>query len=591
MIILKSFALKPRHRHLFGMIRRNRKKFLVAGFCMLLVSATTSAMGYLLKPVIDKIFVNRDTTGLMLFPLLVIVIAVVRGVATYGQEYYLNYVAQDIIRRLRNDLYDHIQGLSLAFFQSEHTGALMSRITNDVNVIKTMVSTTITSALRDTSTIIGLAMVILYMNWRLAIIAFLILPIAYFPVFELGRRVRRISTVCHEAMADLSAFLHETLAGNKIVKAFGMEEHEKIRFYAKTDNLFTMEIRHVVIRTLSSPIMELLGGLAVAFVIWYGGWQVIKGISTPGKFISFLTCTLLLYDPVKKLSRLNNAVQQGLAAVDRIYDIIETPPAITDPEQPRKIVIQPHSLTFENVSFHYEGIPDKPVLRDIDLFIPSGQVLALVGMSGGGKSTLANLIPRFYDVSKGRILIDGVDIRELRVSDLRRQIAVVTQEPILFNETVRDNIAYGNRLASEAELVAAAQAAYAHDFIMGFPHGYDTVIGEAGGRLSGGEKQRLCIARALLKDAPILILDEATSSLDSEAEALVQKALANLMRGRTTVVIAHRLATITAADQIAVLADGVIVEKGTHEQLLALEGEYSKLYRMQFSGNTVGASD
>ncbi|MFZ5766884.1 MAG: ABC transporter ATP-binding protein [Thermodesulfobacteriota bacterium] len=563
----------------------------MAGFCMLLVSATTSAMGYLLKPVIDKIFVNRDTTGLMLFPLLVIVIAVVRGVATYGQEYYLNYVAQDIIRRLRNDLYDHIQGLSLAFFQSEHTGALMSRITNDVNVIKTMVSTTITSALRDTSTIIGLAMVILYMNWRLAIIAFLILPIAYFPVFELGRRVRRISTVCHEAMADLSAFLHETLAGNKIVKAFGMEEHEKIRFYAKTDNLFTMEIRHVVIRTLSSPIMELLGGLAVAFVIWYGGWQVIKGISTPGKFISFLTCTLLLYDPVKKLSRLNNAVQQGLAAVDRIYDIIETPPAITDPEQPRKIVIQPHSLTFENVSFHYEGIPDKPVLRDIDLFIPSGQVLALVGMSGGGKSTLANLIPRFYDVSKGRILIDGVDIRELRVSDLRRQIAVVTQEPILFNETVRDNIAYGNRLASEAELVAAAQAAYAHDFIMGFPHGYDTVIGEAGGRLSGGEKQRLCIARALLKDAPILILDEATSSLDSEAEALVQKALANLMRGRTTVVIAHRLATITAADQIAVLADGVIVEKGTHEQLLALEGEYSKLYRMQFSGNTVGASD
>ncbi len=570
------------------MIRQNRKKFLVAGFCMLLVSVTTSAMGYMLKPVIDKIFVNRDTTGLMLFPLLVIVIAVVRGVATYGQEYYLNYVAQDIIRRLRNDLYNHIQGLSLAFFQNEHTGALISRITNDVNVIKTMVSTTITSALRDTSTIIGLAAVILYMNWRLAIIAFLILPIAYFPVFELGRRVRRISTGCHEAMGDLSAFLHETIAGNKIVKAFGMEEHEKIRFHAKTDNLFTMEIRHVVVRTLSSPIMELLGGLAVAFVIWYGGWQVIQGISTPGKFISFLTCTLLLYDPVKKLSRLNNAVQQGLAAVDRIYDIIETPPAITDPVHPRKIANQPHSLTFESVSFHYGGSPDKPVLRDIDLFIPSGQVLALVGMSGGGKSTLANLIPRFYDVCTGCIQVDGVDIRELRVADLRRQIAVVTQEPILFNETVRDNIAYGNRLASEAELVAAAQAAYAHDFIMGFPHGYDTVIGEAGGRLSGGEKQRLCIARALLKDAPILILDEATSSLDSEAEALVQKALANLMRGRTTVVIAHRLATITAADQIAVLADGVLVEKGTHEELLALEGEYSKLYRMQFSGSKAG---
>ena len=346
--------------------------------------------------------------------------------------------------------------------------------------------------------------------------------------------------------------------------------------------MFNLEIKGVKVRALSSPIMEFFGGLGIAFVIWYGGSQVIAGTTTPGTFMSFLACVLLLYDPVRKLSHLNNTIQQGMAAADRVFDIVETRPEIEDPEDPRPMPDGSHEVQFEAVHFSYG---DKPVLNGIDLSVHQGEVLAMVGMSGGGKSTLANLIPRFFDVTGGRILIDGIDIRTFTVADLRRQIAIVTQEPILFNETVRANIAYGRPEATEDQIVAAARAAFAHDFVTRFPKGYDTPIGELGSRLSGGEKQRLCIARALVRDAPILILDEATASLDSEAEAVVQKALENLMRGRTTIVIAHRLSTIAGADQIAVIVNGRIVEQGDHNTLLAQKGEYHKLYMMQHTGN------
>ena len=547
-----------------------------------MISTATTAMGYLIKPVIDDIFVNKDTAGLLWLPLLIITVFLIKGLGSYGQEYFMNYVGEDIIRRLRNQLYDRIQDLPLAFFQKERTGTLMSRITNDVNILKAMVSSAVTGSLRDVSTIIGLTAVIFYQNWRMAIIAFVVLPLAFWPVVILGRKVRRVSTGCQQAMAELSAFLHETFSGNKIVKAFGMEGHEKKRFFEKTDRLFKLEIKGVVIRALSSPIMEFFAGLGVAFIIWYGGSEVIAGKTTPGTFMSFLACVLLLYDPLRKLSSLNNAIQQGLAAADRVFDIVETQSEIQDPATPQPIKSEPHDLMIEKVRFSYG---DQEILKGIDLKVDRGEVLALVGMSGGGKSTLANLIPRFFDVTGGRICIDGIDIRQLAVADLRRQISIVTQEPILFNETVRDNIAYGRPEATEAQIVTAATAAFAHDFILRFPKGYDTLIGELGGRLSGGEKQRLCIARALIKDAPILILDEATSSLDSEAEAVVQKALQNLMQGRTTVVIAHRLSTIVAADRIAVIVSGCIVEEGTHESLYSKNGEYRKLYRMQHAAD------
>ncbi|MCB2146934.1 MAG: ABC transporter ATP-binding protein/permease [Deltaproteobacteria bacterium] len=547
-----------------------------------MISGATTAMGYMIKPVIDDIFVNKDTTGLLLLPLLVIGIFLVNGLGRYGQEYFMNYVGEDIIRRLRNQLYDRIQDLPLAFFQKERTGTLMSRITNDVNILKAMVSTAVTGSLRDVATVVGLTAVIFYQNWRMAILAFFILPVAFWPIFILGRKVRRVSTGCQQAMAELSAFLHETFAGNKIVKAFGMEPHEKQRFFDQTRRLFDLEIKGVKVRALSSPIMEFFGGLGIAFVIWYGGSEVIAGKTTPGTFMSFLACVLLLYDPVRKLSHLNNTIQQGLAASDRVFDIVETSSDIQDPATPHPMPSGSHDVQFDNVHFSYG---EKDVLRGIDLRIDKGQVLALVGMSGGGKSTIANLIPRFFDVTGGHIRIDGIDVRDMAVADLRRQIAIVTQEPILFNETVRDNIAYGRPDATEDQIVAAAKAAFAHDFILRFPNGYDTMIGELGGRLSGGEKQRLCIARALIKDAPILILDEATSALDSEAEAVVQKALENLMHGRTTVVIAHRLSTIAGADRIAVVVGGSIVEEGTHGSLLARKGEYDKLYRMQYAAN------
>ena len=563
------------------MVRGNWLRLLLAMFCMLLMAGASSAIPFMIKPVVDDIFISKDVTMLRLVPLAVVLIYLVLGAAMYGQEYFLGWVGHDVIRQLRNSLYDKIQDLPISFFQAEKTGSLMSRITNDVSVIRDMVSTAITGAIRDLFTIIGLTGVIFYRDWKSALAALVVLPLAFYPIVRLGRRVRRVTTGTQEIRADLSAFLHETFAGNKIVKAIGMESYEKRRFFDKTRKLFRLEMKAVKAKALSSPLMEFLGGLGVAFVIWYGGSKVIAGTSTPGTFFSFMGAVLMLYGPVKKLSKLNNTVQQGLAGVDRVFDILEQGSDIRDPLNPLAIPPGPHRIAFRDVWFRYDA---KPILRGITLDVGPGEILALVGMSGGGKTSLVNLIPRFYDVSRGAVLIDGIDIRAVAVSDLRRQIAIVTQDPILFNDTVRNNIAYGKPEATDAEIEAAARAAYAWDFIQNFPEGFNTLIGELGGRLSGGQKQRICIARALLKNAPILILDEATSSLDSESEALVQKALANLMRGRTTFVIAHRLSTIGHARRVVAIVDGAIVEQGTHEELLAAEGVYHKLYQMQFDG-------
>jgi len=577
-----KLKLKDRHKHLLALIKENKFRLFLAMACMLVIAVASSATAFLVKPVLDDIFFNKDTTMLKIIPLVVILIYFLRGLGMYGQDYLMNYVGENIIKDLRNDLYNRIQDLPIAFFHKEQTGVLMSRITNDVNIIKTMVSTAVTGSLKDSFTIVGLTFVIFYRDWKMALFAFIILPVAFFPIVEFGRRVRRISTGWQEAMADLNSFLHETIAGNKIVKAFGMESYEKKRFFNKTLGLFKLEMKAVIARSLSSPIMEFLGGLGIAFIIWYGGYKVITGSSTAGTFFSFMAAVLMLYDPVKKLSGLNNAVQQGLAAADRVFDIIEMESDIKERKDPITIQRGPHRVTFENVFFKYD---DVMVLKDINLDVQSGEVLALVGMSGGGKTSLVNLIPRFYDVTRGAIRIDGVDIRDVSLSSLRDQMAIVTQEPILFNDSVRNNIAYGKLDATDEEIIKAAEAAYAYDFIQNFPNKFDTNIGELGGRLSGGEKQRICIARALLKDAPILILDEATSSLDAEAEMLVQKALENLMKGRTTFVIAHRLSTIDYADRIVVIVNGRVEEEGKQEELISMQGEFFKLYQMQYSND------
>jgi subfamily B ATP-binding cassette protein MsbA len=429
-------------------------------------------------------------------------------------------------------------------------------------------------------TIVGLVGVIFYQIWQLALIAFIVLPAAYFPILHLGRRVRRNSRRCQEAVGELNAFLHETFAGAKIVKAFGREDYEKKRFAGKTADLLRLEMRQAIARSLSSPVNEFLAGIGIALIIWYGGTHVIRGTYTTGTFLSFMAAVLMLYEPIKRLGKLNNLLQQGFAATDRIFDILEHPAEIREPEHPVALVSKPHRVAFEHVYFRYDR---HMVLNDIDLGVEPGEVVALVGASGGGKTSLVNLIPRFYDVSAGAVTMDGVDVRSVSLSDLRREIAIVTQDPILFNDTVRANIAYGRPGASDGDIRAAAEAAYAHEFIEGFAEGYDTRIGELGGRLSGGQKQRLCIARALLKNAPVLILDEATSSLDSESETLVQKALENLIANRTTFIIAHRLSTISHAHRIVVILDGRIIEEGTHDRLMEMQGEYFKLYTMQFS--------
>ncbi len=569
------------HR-ILALVKSQWPRLVLAMFCMMLVAALIAATAYLVKPVLDEIFVNRDKRMLQLLPLAIIIIYVLRGGAYFGQAYLMNYVGRCIIKRLRDDLYSHIQMLPLSFFQKHETGVLMARIMNDVNLVKGMVSDAVTGVLKDFFSILGLLFVIFYRDWVLALIAITVLPVAVIPIVKFGRRMRKLSTRCQEAMADMSFLLHETFTGTRIVKAFGMEAHENRRFFEKTARLFKYEIKAVIVRAMSSPVMELLGGIGITFIIWYGGHKVITGTSTPGTFFSFMAALIMLYEPIKRISRLNNVIQEGLAAAVRIYDILDTDSDIQESLDAVALKGGRHSVVFRNVSFKYE---DQMVLRNINLRVKNGEIVALVGMSGGGKTTLVNLIPRFYDVTEGAILIDGQDVRDVSIASLRSHIGIVTQDPMLFNDTIQNNIAYGRLDASESDIVAAAKAAYAYDFIQNFPDRFGTVVGEKGVRLSGGEKQRICIARALLKNAPILILDEATSSLDTESELAVQGALENLMKGRTTLIIAHRLSTIRHADRIIVIVNGRIVEEGKHEELLALHGEYFKLHDMQFENN------
>ncbi|RPJ81148.1 MAG: ABC transporter ATP-binding protein, partial [Deltaproteobacteria bacterium] len=451
----KKFQLKNRHKVLISMIKENKFRLFLATCCMITVAGTQALAAYLIEPALDDIFVNKDTVMLTWIPLAILIVFFLRGLGMYGQSYFMSYVGEGIIRQLRDMLYKRITDLPLSFFYQEKTGVLMSRLTNDVNIIKNMVSNAVTGAMHDFFKILFLTVTIFYLIWKLALIAFFILPIAFYPIVVFGRRVRRVSTGWQEAMAELNSFLHETFAGNKIVKAFGMETYEKERFYSKSRNLFQLEMKSVVAKALSSPVMEIFGGLGIAFVIWFGGTQVIDGHLTVGKFIAFLAAVLMLYEPVKQLSKLNNVLQEGLAATDRVFDIIERESDIREIENPREIETRPHQVTLKDVYFRYE---DEMVLKNINIDVQPGEVLALAGMSGGGKSSLVNLIPRFYDVARGAILIDGIDIRELSISSLRKQIAIVTQEPILFNESIRNNIAYGNPDASDAEVEAAAKA-------------------------------------------------------------------------------------------------------------------------------------
>jgi subfamily B ATP-binding cassette protein MsbA len=533
----------------------------------------------MVKPLLDKIFFEQDQTTLNLLPLALVLIFLCKGFFYYIYTVYLEKVGQGVIRDLREQVFAHLHALPISYFHQTPTGELISRVISDVTLIQYAVSQALVGIIKDLLQAVSLLGVIFYMNWQLASMSMVFLPAAIIPIVIFGRLHRLYSNQSQETMARISNILHETIAGNRIVKAFCMEKYEAGRFGKAVQRLFAIYVSDAKVRNFSHALMELMGGVFVAFVIWYGGHQVLKGNSTPGTFFAFLTALVMIYEPIKSLSRVNSTVQQGIAAANRVFKILDTVPEITD--RPGALTLAPlkEKIEFRRVGFSYDG--RTKVLDNINLLVKQGECLALVGTSGAGKTSLVNLVPRFFEVSSGRILIDGHDIRDVSLASLRGQIAIVTQQTILFNDTVRNNIAYGEPDRADEDIIEAASAAHALDFIRQLPEGFNSIIGESGAKLSGGQQQRISIARALLKNAPILILDEATSSLDTESEREVQKALENLMRNRTTLVIAHRLSTIRNADRIIVMQQGKIIEEGNHEQLLANKGVYEMLHDMQ----------
>lgn len=558
-----------------------RLQFFGAVFCALMVSVTTAVYAWIVRPVMDELFIKQDTDMLMVIPAAIFLVALLKGIFFYCQAYLMQYVGNHIVADIRKELYHHIVLLPVGFHAKNSTGELMSSVVNDVSMIQMAVSTVVKNIVQQFLTLIALCAVVFYQNWRLACIAVLVMPLMAYPLVRLGRRLRKVAWVGQEKVADLTNILQETFAGIRLVKGFGREDFEAERFSKRNMDYFKAVMRSTSVSELASPLMETISSLGVAAIIWYGGSQVMRETMTPGTFFSFMTATMLMYGPIKGLSSANNMLQQAIAAAERVFAIWDLKNERAMDEGKRVLPDVQGSVAFQDVSFSYDGAAS-PALSKINLKANPGDIVALVGSSGAGKSTLVNLIPRFYDIDGGAILIDGISTQEVTLSSLRTQIGIVSQEIVLFDGSVRWNLAYGVEGVSEDKVVSAAKAAYADVFIRKMPLGYDTVIEKAGVNLSGGERQRLAIARALLKDPPILILDEATSALDSESESIVRKALADLMKHRTTFVIAHRLSTIQKATCILVVDHGRIVEMGRHEELIKKNGPYKKVHRMQF---------
>ena len=571
------------YRRLVPYVRPYVPILILGSVLALVVSGMEGLIAWLVKPVMDDIFIRRDSLMLKLIPLALLAVYVVKGLARYLQANLMASVGERVVARLRRELYTHIQSMPLAFFSDVHSADLMSRMLTDVARLARLSSGVLVMAVRQLGTIAALLVVMVAREWALTLMALAAFPVIAVVVRVIGRRLYRINKRAQERVAQLAVLLHESLSGTKIVKAFGRERHEQVRFDALNDRLLALSLKNVRADEVTEPLMEVAGALGIMAVLWYGGYQVIEGHMTPGTLFSFTAAALMLYGPVRRLSRSLNVVQQSTASVERVFYILDLPPAITDRPGATRLETFTRTLAFERVDFRY-GDADEMTLKEIALEVRKGEVVAFVGMSGAGKSTLMDLVPRFHDVTAGRITLDGHDLREVTQDSLRAQLGVVTQETFLFSDTIRYNIAYGRPDATFEEIVRAARQAHAHDFILACPDGYDTLVGERGVRLSGGQRQRIAIARAFLKNPPILILDEATSDLDAESEFMVQQALAELMRGRTVLVIAHRLATVRNADRIVVVHDGRIAEIGRHEELIARDGIYRRLYALQMEG-------
>jgi subfamily B ATP-binding cassette protein MsbA len=591
------------YRRLLGYVRPYVwPRFAIAITCMLIFSASNGVMPFLVRSVFDDIFASKNVLMLYMVPLIILLTFTIRGVVNYGNQYFTEWVAQKVITDLRDAMNQRVQSLPLSYFNRTPTGTIVSRVTNDVAQLRNSLVESSVALMRDSTSLVTLVCVAFYMDWVLAIIGFVVFPVSVLPVLNLSKRLRRYSKSGQATLGNLTALLQETIQGNRIVKAFGMEQYELERFGAENRRLFGLYMKASRAKALIQPIMEMLAAFGIAGVVLYGGYSVINGGRTQGDFLAFLTALVLVYDPFKGLAKISGAIQQGVGSAERVFELIDEPTDVVERFGARAMGAFHDEIRFGRVSFRYpprstSGTVDGGVvaaapsgngsreeayaLRDIDLVLKRGEAVALVGMSGGGKSTLADLIPRFYDPTEGAITLDGTDLRDVTLASLRAQIGIVTQFTFLFNDTIRANLAYGSTTPSQAAVEEAARAANAHDFISALPDGHDTVVGELGVTLSGGQRQRIAIARALLKNAPILILDEATSALDSESERLVQDAIERLMAGRTTLVIAHRLATIRRVDRIVVLSEGRIAEEGTHDELIARGQLYRRLHDQQ----------
>jgi len=574
---------------LLAYARPYRGRLVAAVAAMLFYAGASAGLVTLIKPLMDSVLSDRlDLTfwgirvDLRTWSLAVLGIYLFKGLGAYFSTYLMTDVGQRVVRDLRNQLFRHILNQSAGFFSRRTSGQLLSGITNDVQQIQLAVSETVGDLLREGLSVFGFACLMFYYDYKLALVVVTGAPIVVYPLVRLGQRVRRTSRRVQEELAHLSHITIEAFAGHRIVKAFGAEAHESARFGRASERLYRTYLKVTSTVSILPPLMEFLGGVAVVGLIWYGSRKIGTGGMTQGDFFSFVVAAFMMYGPIKKLSRVNANLQQAIAASERIFELLDTHSEVL--ERPGAATLAPivRGMEFRNVTFQYEDDPSRYVLRDVSFSVEAGQVIALVGLSGAGKTTLVNLIPRFFDVTSGAILVDSKDIRDVTLKSLRAQIGIVTQETVLFDESIASNIAYGSPGATPAQIESAARAAHAHEFVVTLPNQYDTWIGERGQRLSGGQRQRLAIARALLKNSPILILDEATSSLDAESERLVQDALANLMRNRTSFVIAHRLSTVRRADQIIALERGRVAEIGRHDELLSRQGGvYAKLYAQQ----------
>jgi len=566
-------------------IRHYKGWLFLAILAMAVVAAATAFSAWLMEPVVNEVFIAKNRS--LLWPIGGAVMAtfLIKGLANYAQTTLISFVGLRIIADAQKRLYNHLIAMDIQFFHNNPTGTLVSRFTNDINSMRVAVSNALTAFGKDMLSLIGLVTVMILKDWMLAVMALTVFPIAIYPIVRLGRRMRKVTANTQTEQGLFMALLNQTFQGIRLVKAYGMQDYEKKRVTTLVERIFALVMKATKTRAMSSPIMETLGGTSVAIVIVYGGFRVIDGATTSGAFFAFITALLLAYEPMKRLANLNVALQQGLAGAERLYQMLDSQAQIIDQPAAKILDRVKGDINIQNVTFSYGA--DRSALTDISLNIPAGKTVALVGPSGGGKSTILNLIPRFYDVDDGQVMIDDQNIQNVTMASLHANIALVSQEIMLFDDTIRANIAYGRQGASDDDIEQAAKLAAADGFIQTLPNGYDTMVGEQGIRLSGGQRQRLAIARAMLKNAPILLLDEATSALDTESERKVQAALETLMEGRTTLIIAHRLSTVVDADMIYVIDQGRVIELGNHQELLDRGQVYRHLYDLQFARDPI----